>query len=71
MRRSSADCTAATVEQQATLSQLLAQNREEQLDADGRHQLDAFMHHYEQGLLRKAQALRVAVQRGLRAPLQP
>jgi len=26
---------------------------------------------YEHGLLRKAQALRVAVQRGLREPLQP
>jgi hypothetical protein len=29
------------------------------------------MHVYEHGLLRKAQALRVAVQRGLRAPLEP
>ena len=36
-----------------------------------RRRLDELMHVYEQGLLRKAQALRVAVQRGLREPLQP
>jgi hypothetical protein len=60
-----------TAEQQTTLSHLLAQNREGQLDAAGRRQLDALMRLYERGLLRKAQALRVAVQRGLREPLQP
>lgn len=60
-----------TEEQQATLSRLLTQNREGELDAEGRHQLDALMRLYEQGLLRKAQALRVAVQRGLREPLRP
>ena len=60
-----------TPEQQATLSRLLMQNREEQLDAEDRRQLDALMRLYEQGLLRQSQALRVAVQRGLRAPLQP
>jgi hypothetical protein len=60
-----------TPEQQATLSRLLAQNREEQLNAEDRRQLDTLMRLYEQGLLRKAQALRVAVQRGLREPLQP
>jgi hypothetical protein len=59
-----------TPEQQATLSQLLAQNREEQLNAEERRQLDALMRLYEQALLRKAQPLRVAVQRGLREPLQ-
>lgn len=60
-----------TMEQQAALSELLARNREDTLDAEGRRQLDELMRVYEHGLLRKAQALRVAVQRGLREPLQP
>ena len=60
-----------TPEQQATLSDLLAQNRENALDIEGRRQLDELMRVYEYGLLRKAQALRVAVQRGLHEPLQP
>jgi len=58
-------------EQQATLNDLLAQNQEDTLDTEGRRQLDELMRVYERGLLRKAQALRVAVQRGLREPLQP
>jgi tetratricopeptide (TPR) repeat protein len=58
-------------EQQAVLSELLIQNREGALNAEGRRQLDEMMRIYEHGLLRKAQALRVAVQRGLREPLQP
>jgi hypothetical protein len=60
-----------TPEQQATLSELLVQNREGTLDAEGRRRLDEMMRIYEHGLLRKSQALRVAVQRGLREPLQP
>lgn len=60
-----------TDEQQVSLSELLARNQEETLDAEGRRRLDELMHVYERGLLRKAQALRVAVQRGLREPLQP
>jgi hypothetical protein len=60
-----------TDEQQAVLSDLLAKNQDGTLDAEGRRQLDALMRVYEHGLLRKAQALRVAVQRGLREPLQP
>lgn len=59
-----------TPKQQATLSELLLHNREGTLDTDGRRELDELMHFYEHGLLRKAQALRVAVQRGLREPLQ-
>jgi hypothetical protein len=59
-----------TAEQQLTLNALLAQNQEGTLDSEGRHQLDELMRAYEHGLLRKAQALRVAVQRGLREPLQ-
>lgn len=58
-------------EQQSALSHLSEQNREEQLDDEGSHRLDTLMRLYEQGLLRKAQALREAVQRGLREPLQP
>ena len=59
-----------TTEQQGVLSDLLEQNREDKIDAEGRHRLDALMHLYEQGLLRKSQALREAVQRGLCEPLQ-
>ena len=59
-----------TDEQQATLSDLLAQNREGTLDAEGQRQLDELMRLYEHGLLRKSQALRVAVQRGIMSPLQ-
>jgi hypothetical protein len=57
-------------QQEATLSELLTRNREGMLDAEGRRELDELMRLYEHGLLRKAQALRVAVQRGLREPLQ-
>ena len=60
-----------TPQQQAALSDLLARNRENQLDLEGKRQLDQLMRIYEHGLLRKAQALRVAVERGLMAPLQP
>lgn len=59
-----------TNEQRATLSALLEQNREGTLDAEGQKQLDELMRLYEHGLLRKSQALRVAVQRDLIAPLQ-
>src|SRR5215510_10928568 len=47
-------------EQQSSLSVLLAQNQEGTLDSEGRRQLDELMRAYEHGLLRKAQALRVA-----------
>ena len=59
-----------TDEQDASLSDLLGQNREGMLDVEGQRALDEMMRLYEQGLLRKAQALKVAVQRGLREPLQ-
>jgi predicted transcriptional regulator len=59
-----------TDEQKAALSELLAQNEEGTLDAEGQKQLDELIRLYEQGLLRKSQALRVAVQRELIAPLQ-
>jgi len=57
-------------EQQRALSQLLGENRDHELTSEGRRKLDELMRIYEHGLLRKAQALRVAVQRGLREPLQ-
>jgi hypothetical protein len=59
-----------TEQQQDALSHLLTLNREGTLDAAGRDQLDELMRLYEHGLLRKAQALRIAVQRGLISPLQ-
>ena len=58
-----------TEEQDASLSMLLERNREGTLDADGQRELDEMMRLYEHGLLRKSQALKVAVQRGLREPL--
>ena len=57
-------------EQQDALSTLLERNQENTLDDDQRRRLDELMRVYERGLLRKAPALRVAVQRGLREPLQ-
>ena len=57
-------------EQQDALSTLLERGRENTLDDDQRRRLDELMRVYERGLLRKAQALRVAVQRGLLEPLQ-
>lgn len=58
-------------EQQETLSSLLARNRDNILTSEEQRQLDSLMCLYERGLLRKAQAFRVAVQRGLCEPLQP
>ena len=55
--------------QQDILSALLADNREGQLDEAGRAELDRLMGEYDRRLLRKAQALREAVKRGLREPL--
>ncbi len=55
--------------QEAALSDLLEENREGELDADGQRRLDEMMRLYEHGLLRKSRALKVAVQRGLREPL--
>ena len=54
---------------QETLSLLLAQNREDQLNETERQQLDALMTVYRRGLVRKAQAWKEAVARGLKTPL--
>jgi hypothetical protein len=56
-------------EQQQELSRLLAGNREGLLDAAEQARLDELMQVYRHGLVRKARALKVAVQRGLRPPL--
>jgi len=53
-----------TAEEDAALSDLLVKNREGTLGSEGKRQLSELMQSYEQGLLRKSQALRVAVQRG-------
>ncbi len=58
-----------TGEQEEALGALLEQNREGTLSTEDRRRLDEAMRAYERGLLRKSQALRVAVERGLRAPL--
>jgi hypothetical protein len=56
-------------EQQEALSDLLFRNREEQLDNAETHRLNELMQVYRQGLVHKAKALKVAVERGLRSPL--
>jgi hypothetical protein len=55
--------------QQKELSNLLAKNREGQLDVVGRERLEVLMAIYQKGLVRKSEALRVAVQRGIRQAL--
>lgn len=52
-------------EQQARLSNLLAQNRENQLTNKETKQLDSLMQKYRQGLKQKAEALKIAVERGV------
>jgi hypothetical protein len=55
--------------EQVELSALLADNREGRLDEAGRMRLDEHAREYDRRLLRKAQALREAVARGLREPM--
>jgi hypothetical protein len=55
--------------QQQELSDLLADQRESQLNEAGRTRLDTLMEIYQQGMVRKAQAIKVAVERGLMPPL--
>lgn len=56
-------------QQQDRLHDLLARQREQQLTHGERAQLDQLMGMYRYGMLRKAQALSVAVARGLQPPL--
>ncbi len=54
---------------QEELQQLLQRNREGQLSQADHLWLDELMHHYRRGLVRKAQALKIAVERGLLPPI--
>ena len=56
-------------DQQQELRRLLAGNREALLNAAEQVRLDELMQIYRHGLVRKARAIKVAVQRGLRLPL--
>ena len=56
-------------EEQAALSELLARQREGILSGVERTQLDNLLALYRHGMARKAQALKVAVDRGLQPPL--
>jgi hypothetical protein len=55
--------------QQEELRALLAQQREKALDAAQRARLDELMATNRRGMVRKARALKVAVERGLQPPL--
>ncbi|MDM8527975.1 hypothetical protein QUF58_07140 [Anaerolineales bacterium HSG24] len=55
--------------QQAILSDLLTRQREGQLEDEGLKHLDRLMARYDRDLLHKAQAISVAVKRGLRSPI--
>jgi hypothetical protein len=53
------------------LGLLLERQQASELDETERSELAALMQVYHENLLRKAQAMREAVQRGLREPLEP
>jgi hypothetical protein len=55
--------------QQDELSALLAGQRERRLDEKQRARLDELLAIYRRGMVRRAQALKVAVERGLQPPL--
>lgn len=55
--------------EQRALSTLLARQREGALDEAARQRLDELMTSYRRGMVEKARALKVAVERGLRPPL--
>jgi hypothetical protein len=56
-------------DQSQELSDLLALNSEGELDATGHLRLDELMTVYRDGMVRRSQALREAVARGLRPPI--
>ncbi len=56
-------------DQQSELSDLLSKNREGELDDAGHKRLDELMAVYRLGLVRKAKAIKVAVERGLISPV--
>lgn len=55
--------------QQEIFSSLLAQNQEGELNKESVSQLEGLMQVYRRGLIHKARALKVAVERGLRPAL--
>lgn len=55
--------------EQDELSALLGRQRERALDEAARKRLDTLMEIYRRGMVRKAQALKVAVERHLRPPI--
>jgi hypothetical protein len=55
--------------QQRQLTRLLARQREGTLSAAQHTQLDTLMGIYRHGMVRKAHALKIAVERGLQAPI--
>ncbi len=56
-------------DEQQELSRLLTRNREGLLNARQQIRLDQLMQIYRRGLVRKAQAIQIAVERGLLPPL--
>ena len=54
---------------QEELADLLDDQREGTLNASQRLRLDQLMQVYRRGMVRKSEALKIAVQRGLRSPL--
>ena len=60
-----------TPKQDRRLSALLQKQQERGLSAAEQTELVMLMQVYQEGLLRKAQALHEAVRRGLRTPLEP
>jgi len=58
-----------TAKQHEEISDLLADQREGMIDEAGRKRLDELLQIYDQYLLRKSEALVVAVQRGLKSSL--
>ena len=56
-------------DEQHRLSELLGQQREDSLTSDGASELGRLMNTYRHGLVRKAEAHKVAVERGLVTPL--
>jgi hypothetical protein len=56
-------------QEQTQLSELLGKQRENQLHEDEMQQLNQLLQRYRRGLVRKAEAWKVAVERGLRPAL--
>ena len=55
-------------DEQSELSALMTQNRDNQLTPNDLERLEELMQIYRRGLVRKAEAMKIAVQRGLKLP---